>query len=285
MAGRGRDAETDGEAENTDNVVRFPRDWFGSLDDLVPIGPSSASSGSTQTGAPDSFHDLAADADDFWGEDAQLAHRAVHTRSRRWWHEAVGERRGYRDLTADSLDNLGEAPGRLAAPGRFGRQGVNRGLLVVAALAVVAVIAGVVPSLPSRSPSGQSRASKPGAGAAARPVVTAQAGSRALRKRNAFDGPRANMRGRQRGHAARRLVSDSHRSLSRGGAGSARRSRLRARDGTAPRGGGQRVAAALLDAPDATSVASRDPTSVSSPVRATGTTGGGLPDPATALAP
>lgn len=53
---------------DTDNVVRFPRDWFGPIDELVPFGPS----------APDPHSDL--DPDAFWGEDAETIHDVVAVR-------------------------------------------------------------------------------------------------------------------------------------------------------------------------------------------------------------
>jgi hypothetical protein len=55
-----------------DNVVRFPRDWFGPRDELVPFGPSARADAETsETEAPWS-------ADDFWGGEAETsAHDVV----------------------------------------------------------------------------------------------------------------------------------------------------------------------------------------------------------------
>lgn len=52
-----------------DNVVRFPRDWFGPTEDLVPFGPRAS-----EPRADDLDQPAPARADDFWGEDAAAIH-------------------------------------------------------------------------------------------------------------------------------------------------------------------------------------------------------------------
>ena len=67
------------------NVVRFPRDWLGPLDELVPLGPaggqesdSSPADSSPGDGRVVDFTPPAPrEAADFWGEDAAAFHDAV----------------------------------------------------------------------------------------------------------------------------------------------------------------------------------------------------------------
>jgi hypothetical protein len=56
-------------ADPADNVVRFPRNWIGPLEELVPFGPSAERA--TAAEAPT----LSADA--FWGEDAGSLHAVM----------------------------------------------------------------------------------------------------------------------------------------------------------------------------------------------------------------
>ena len=65
-----------GGTRSDENVVRFPRDWVGPLDELLPIGPlprSPASEPSAEAGLPPS-------ADAFWSEDSAALHDAVTSR-------------------------------------------------------------------------------------------------------------------------------------------------------------------------------------------------------------
>jgi hypothetical protein len=109
-AGGGHTGGADG--TQADNVIRFPRDWFGSKDDLIPFGPSAeritaerearaASGGSADsaagagagsepvtaaadTGMPNTaaFDASAAmSASDFWGEGAGALHQPVEVGS------------------------------------------------------------------------------------------------------------------------------------------------------------------------------------------------------------
>ena len=62
-----------GGTRSDENVVRFPRDWVGPLEELLPIGPMPkrpASSPADDTGLPPS-------ADTFWSEDSAVLHDAV----------------------------------------------------------------------------------------------------------------------------------------------------------------------------------------------------------------
>jgi hypothetical protein len=67
--------ETDGRDTNragssgVDNVVQFPRDWIGPVDDLVPIGTSA------EGGGEDIAHVFAADA--FWSEGSASLHQVI----------------------------------------------------------------------------------------------------------------------------------------------------------------------------------------------------------------
>ena len=62
------------------NVVRFPRDWLGPLDELVPFGPSAGQrsdaepddSGVVEFKAPTPLR-----AEDFWGEASAAIHDAL----------------------------------------------------------------------------------------------------------------------------------------------------------------------------------------------------------------
>ena len=67
-----------GGTRSDENVVRFPRDWVGPLDELLPIGPlprTAASSPDSPGGAV-----LPPSADAFWGEDSAALHDAVISR-------------------------------------------------------------------------------------------------------------------------------------------------------------------------------------------------------------
>jgi hypothetical protein len=66
---KGRQIEAGSAPEQSDKVVRLPRDWLGPREDLVPFGPSPA---------PPAEPDLASFApDDFWGERAAAIHSVV----------------------------------------------------------------------------------------------------------------------------------------------------------------------------------------------------------------
>jgi hypothetical protein len=75
---------TNGQTENTggdgrDNVIRFPRDWFGSKDDLIPIGSAAdrLDAEAARAAVPAREETSALNADDFWGEGAEALHQPV----------------------------------------------------------------------------------------------------------------------------------------------------------------------------------------------------------------
>ena len=61
---------------DTDNVIRFPRDWFGSKDDLIPIG-SAADRLEEEAAEAEREPTSALSADDFWGEGSQALHQPI----------------------------------------------------------------------------------------------------------------------------------------------------------------------------------------------------------------
>jgi hypothetical protein len=58
------------DSDETRNVVRIPRDWFGPKEDLVPFGPAAWSAPGHQAETPP-------DAEAFWGEDADSVHEVL----------------------------------------------------------------------------------------------------------------------------------------------------------------------------------------------------------------
>lgn len=69
----GRDSDAPGrETDPEDNVVRFPRDWFGPVEELVPIGPRAGLSAVATPGA-----DVPAAAEDFWGEGSAAVQQLI----------------------------------------------------------------------------------------------------------------------------------------------------------------------------------------------------------------
>ncbi len=78
--------ETGGTPEDSghheaDNVIRFPRDWFGSKDDLIPIGPAAdrleEAAAAAEREAAERDDPYALSADDFWGEGSGALHQPV----------------------------------------------------------------------------------------------------------------------------------------------------------------------------------------------------------------
>src|SRR5579862_2335602 len=70
------------EAEPPANVVRFPRDWFGPTEDLVPFGPRAdelaARAQASGCSSSQRSEDLTPPrADDFWGEGSAAIQHAV----------------------------------------------------------------------------------------------------------------------------------------------------------------------------------------------------------------
>lgn len=75
MAGQGRNADGLGDNPETVNVVRFPGDWFGPLEDLVPIGDDHSWDGADGRDDREAADEEYAYADGFWGEQAEAVHR------------------------------------------------------------------------------------------------------------------------------------------------------------------------------------------------------------------
>jgi hypothetical protein len=95
---------TDGRGQN-DNVVRFPKDWIGPLEDLVPIGPRARAQSSDNEDPP-----VPAEASDFWGEGAAAVHEAVAAPASR-----TREGRGRPPLTPRRVSRRGLAATGVAA--------------------------------------------------------------------------------------------------------------------------------------------------------------------------
>jgi hypothetical protein len=64
-----RSVEGRGPPDPTENVVHFPRDWFGPTEDLVPFGPRASQAGVVDLEPPAPVR-----PDDFWGEDSASIH-------------------------------------------------------------------------------------------------------------------------------------------------------------------------------------------------------------------
>jgi hypothetical protein len=132
--------ETDGRDTNragssgVDNVVQFPRDWIGPLDDLVPIGTS------TEGGGEDIADVFAADA--FWSEGSASLHQVIE----------VAAPTGAAKPQAPVVPVAGSRLRRRPAPTRRLRQGgrprhagrLRVGGLGVAAASLLAVVAVVL---------------------------------------------------------------------------------------------------------------------------------------------
>jgi hypothetical protein len=65
-------AEGRGPPDPAENVVHFPRDWFGPTEDLVPFGPRASQAGVVDLEPPAPVR-----PDDFWGEDSASIHDAL----------------------------------------------------------------------------------------------------------------------------------------------------------------------------------------------------------------
>jgi hypothetical protein len=60
------------EADPAANVVRFPGDWFGPRDELVPFGPTAPGADADESPVPGPVR-----AQDFWGEESASIHDAM----------------------------------------------------------------------------------------------------------------------------------------------------------------------------------------------------------------
>jgi hypothetical protein len=68
------------EDDATANVVRFPRDWFGPREELVPFGPSAedqAGDEAEEAAPAEMVAPPPVRADDFWGEESASIHDAM----------------------------------------------------------------------------------------------------------------------------------------------------------------------------------------------------------------
>jgi hypothetical protein len=124
--------ETDGHDTNragssgVDNVVPFPRDWIGPLDDLVPIGTSTE-------GAPEEEEVAdAVAADAFWSEGSASLHQVIEAPA------PSGEASG--DQTPVVPVELGGSERRQAATRRVRQRLVQPGRFRMAALGAAAPI-------------------------------------------------------------------------------------------------------------------------------------------------
>lgn len=130
--GTGGTSENSGQPE-ADNVIRFPRDWFGSKDDLIPIGP-----------AADRLAEIAAErenalgAADFWGERSGALHQPVDLPPEAEAEAEAPELTDHRGGTVRALHVVPPERQRLTRQ-RTPRLHVSRAALVLAAMVVAAL--------------------------------------------------------------------------------------------------------------------------------------------------
>jgi len=117
-------------------VLPFPRDWFGPIDDLVPVFPEPPASGPA-----------AISAASFWDEDAGAVHQAVESLDPRWVGD--GEDEGLVALESDAEDPP-DQEGVVESPERVRRRrvfaiagGVLCLVFVCAAVALVLLTGGL----------------------------------------------------------------------------------------------------------------------------------------------
>ena len=147
MAGQGRNADGLG-TSGTLNVIRFPGDWYGPVEDLVPVGADAEPDEEigVRVGATDRT------ADSFWGEDAQAVHQ-------------VDELADGRRSAASDIPWQGDRPVRAEAaaaqqPGTSSRSTLISWRRFAAPIVLVAMLAGAVVTLVGRD-GDASRASAP----------------------------------------------------------------------------------------------------------------------------
>jgi uncharacterized membrane protein YgcG len=121
------------------NVIRFPRDWIGPLEELVPIGVRARREPAErqEAGAGDEQYAAPPAADDFWSEGASAVHDVIQAPAGPALREAQAARRAHR---------------RSVAPAHRRRR-----VFLAAAAAVAAVVAAGVVTLALRGPSHPSR--------------------------------------------------------------------------------------------------------------------------------
>jgi hypothetical protein len=142
--------ETDGRETNragssgVDNVVPFPRDWIGPLDELVPIGPSA------ERDAEDAALGEELAADSFWSESSASLHQVIEAPARE--ERVAGAHAGSLVGPCDGRRTFARRPGlgvRRLGAGTLGAGRLRVGTLC-AALAVL--VAGAAVVLESQSP-------------------------------------------------------------------------------------------------------------------------------------
>jgi len=73
----GRDNASQPEPAEASNVLRFPRDWFGPTEDLIPVGPRARGAGAVELGVDEPGLPVLTTAEDFWGEGSAAIQHAV----------------------------------------------------------------------------------------------------------------------------------------------------------------------------------------------------------------
>jgi hypothetical protein len=147
---------TNGQTQNTggdgrDNVIRFPRDWFGSKDDLIPIGSAAdrLDAEAARAAVPAREETSALNADDFWGEGAEALHQPVGIPEREDpIRHAFGQPDGTYALTTTSADATAKLRQRISAQrlgltvGSLRRVAAVGVLLAAAAMAIFILTTG-----------------------------------------------------------------------------------------------------------------------------------------------
>ncbi len=121
-----------GESPGLAKILPFPRDWFGPVDDLVPVFPEPASG------------PAAISAASFWDEDAGAVHQVVESLDRRWVGDGADE--GLQSLESDAEDQdqavVAEPRGRVRRVRVFAIAGGVFCLLLVCAAVVFVLLTG-----------------------------------------------------------------------------------------------------------------------------------------------
>jgi hypothetical protein len=98
-----------------DNVIRFPREWFGSKDDLIPIGPAADRAAEARAAAQREQelnaareHEEILTGSEFWGESSGALHQPVDL-PRADKTEAVEPTAVHR-VTVEGLDEVATSP-------------------------------------------------------------------------------------------------------------------------------------------------------------------------------
>jgi hypothetical protein len=142
----GRDTNRTG-SSGVDNVVPFPRDWIGPLDDLVPIGTSA------EGGTEDEEIAGAFAADAFWSEGSASLHQVIEAPAQPGAaEEASRDQSPVLAAEAGGFDRSPVAARRVRRVARLAHGGRFRMTALGAAAAFVAAAVGLVLELGSPSP-------------------------------------------------------------------------------------------------------------------------------------